>query len=1294
MSVLQLDQVTVRQPKFSYETISEDFIERTVQQLRNQQSVVLLGPQGLGRHIVTEQIQRQLSADSQNKFVLVRCSKHLNKTERELCEHISEGFGERCQTLEDLPRRIRKSVATCPRNLIFLITNIDLLPNAWARSLLKSFRQLMHSGEEWAGSLTVMLTGSFDLAPLVYGVDSEFSADYQYVAQRLGVELFCREGVRLFEIVGLGVLQGELESLSEDCSGNLLLLRLVIEAYLDYHRRERPKGTPVEVLNKVLKELKDTPPYWAADLLIRFFARMESSTESLEAIEKLLQIDEISLSDFPSYDGPGKANTSPTELELCGLAKREGDLLKWHSPLIESLAKHYFTELVLGDAYACCNDWEHAFACYQRAVDNRLPWGNSSTGRPRLRAAQCSFESELHSVAGQASLSQLFDFFRKGACRLFGFDELTVWSHCETTGQWQVIPSSQWLPETSRPEEVPSAFLDRHRIALNSPVLGNGDLDLEAADAPFIFCKLLPPIDGCPRQALVMSCLGSRNPITRERRKQVESATEVFCNAFRQSHAHRRLSSEAEYQSHLLESLPDVFRVMGGASSRTKQALEVAGEALRRHGYRRVMFSMVDLARYRIVGVIDCREPGEPDVAEMTDWPLRREVGTNEAEFLRDVQQACVLHGTTMTIADATTHRLTNKEVVREADLRSMVIIPIKLPTQNKVLGTMHVERQDRLPLERDQVKALEYFAQQVARAIDVTIRTDLVENITHNQTDAIVLVDNLEKVRYVNDRGGRWIQAPVGWQDHEPPPAEKKLSNDVISVMRRSQAMAKNQCALEHGSDLSTQASDGAVSGYLKPEREGDGMRIVHARSVQDWRGCRVGTLIQVRDMTTQGVLLKAIRGFATCHTTAELAQAVVDTIQDLGHGWARLYLYDSGNNRLIGKAQTGFDINSREATVFRNDTMLLPSYGESPNSWRCLKEDKPVVFTISSNRLPGEQFSTANGLSCHNIQEQHRDHWLQKRSGEYWADFPMLIREGVDSWLGKVSVKLDETTPLERFEFLRILIEAAASAFAAIADHEANEKREAEKTQRAMQLAIGETCHQLNSKILSLGTLEALYEGASPETVKKLNEEWRRRKQEIQEVLEDATVRLKPIQCEMERLDLLDVIRGVCRNHLGDRFEIDVESTSNPWAKTSYLADFDFTRLVEALELMFMNSRKAVGKAKALFMRIGISTLEVGPGYAPQCKIRIQDNGPGIRPERREQVFDEFFSEWPEIEKRGSGLGLTFVQNVVRAHDGTIQCVEAVESELGGACFEILFPRYSRRSQASLGHEDYFAN
>lgn len=74
---------------------------------------------------------------------------------------------------------------------------------------------------------------------------------------------------------------------------------------------------------------------------------------------------------------------------------------------------------------------------------------------------------------------------------------------------------------------------------------------------------------------------------------------------------------------------------------------------------------------------------------------------------------------------------------------------------------------------------------------------------------------------------------------------------------------------------------------------------------------------------------------------------------------------------------------------------------------------------------------------------------------------------------------------------------------------------------------------------------------------------------------------------------------------------------------------------------------------------------------------KVDIQDNGIGIDPEYHEKIFDKLYRV-PQNNRhdvKGHGLGLSYVADVVRKHNGRID----LKSEIGkGAKFSMTLPAY----------------
>ena len=68
------------------------------------------------------------------------------------------------------------------------------------------------------------------------------------------------------------------------------------------------------------------------------------------------------------------------------------------------------------------------------------------------------------------------------------------------------------------------------------------------------------------------------------------------------------------------------------------------------------------------------------------------------------------------------------------------------------------------------------------------------------------------------------------------------------------------------------------------------------------------------------------------------------------------------------------------------------------------------------------------------------------------------------------------------------------------------------------------------------------------------------------------------------------------------------------------------------------------------------------------------VDDNGPGIRPDAIERIFDRFYTDRPDQGfGQNSGLGLSISKQIVEAHGGRIW---AENCPGGGATFQFLVP------------------
>ncbi len=95
---------------------------------------------------------------------------------------------------------------------------------------------------------------------------------------------------------------------------------------------------------------------------------------------------------------------------------------------------------------------------------------------------------------------------------------------------------------------------------------------------------------------------------------------------------------------------------------------------------------------------------------------------------------------------------------------------------------------------------------------------------------------------------------------------------------------------------------------------------------------------------------------------------------------------------------------------------------------------------------------------------------------------------------------------------------------------------------------------------------------------------------------------------------------------------------------------------------------------------LRYSHTKIEVGFAVDKDgITITVDDDGPGVSPEDREQIFRPFYrtDEARDRESGGTGLGLAIVETAIQQHRGW---VKAEDSPLGGLRLVIWLPLYKR--------------
>ena len=171
------------------------------------------------------------------------------------------------------------------------------------------------------------------------------------------------------------------------------------------------------------------------------------------------------------------------------------------------------------------------------------------------------------------------------------------------------------------------------------------------------------------------------------------------------------------------------------------------------------------------------------------------------------------------------------------------------------------------------------------------------------------------------------------------------------------------------------------------------------------------------------------------------------------------------------------------------------------------------------------------------------------------------------------------------------------------------------------------------------------------------------------------------------LQQLNIHEVLERVYNLVIAEtRGSIEVEKDYDPSIPE---ITGDIAQLIQAVLNIVRNamqslteSEPAVKNPKIILRTRTVNHVTIGPVmHKLVAKIEIIDNGPGIKQELFENIF------YPLISGRanGTGLGLSLSQNILKNHNGLIEC----DSHEGETCFTISLPLSNEKVPEELKEE-----
>jgi PAS domain S-box-containing protein len=168
-----------------------------------------------------------------------------------------------------------------------------------------------------------------------------------------------------------------------------------------------------------------------------------------------------------------------------------------------------------------------------------------------------------------------------------------------------------------------------------------------------------------------------------------------------------------------------------------------------------------------------------------------------------------------------------------------------------------------------------------------------------------------------------------------------------------------------------------------------------------------------------------------------------------------------------------------------------------------------------------------------------------------------------------------------------------------------------------------------------------------------------------------------------------ILTEIISVARQTFPKSIEIQVNHAS----EDLWMVSVDATQIHQVLMNLFVNARDAMpnggtltASTENIIIDADAAQLHLQSPAGAYILITIADTGIGMTREMLDRIFDPFFT----TKETGTGLGLSTVRGIVKAHGGAIE----VESEVGrGTSFKIYLPAiHSKEAESSAAAADLY--
>jgi len=656
---------------------------------------------------------------------------------------------------------------------------------------------------------------------------------------------------------------------------------------------------------------------------------------------------------------------------------------------------------------------------------------------------------------------------------------------------------------------------------------------------------------------------------------------------------------------------------------------------------------------------------------------------------------------------------------VVESGRRTMLGVP--LLRERAVLGTINLSRNRVQPFSERQIELVRTFADQAVIAIENARLLGELQARTHDLEESLEYQTATSDVLNVISRSTADVQ-PVLYTVMET--AARLCGADVANITIREGEVYRHVASTFSTADpeyWAIQRQRRIVPGRGSlPGRVALEGRVVHIPDVRADPDFALPEVVAAGIRTGLGVpLLREGAVLGTINLARKRVEPYTERQIELVRTFADQAVIAIENARLLGEIpqrqaelRVTFD-NMGDGVVMFDESLHLAAWNKNfqelldlPNDFFAEPHDFETYIRFLTGR--GEFGADADPeAELARLRPRFGDHYSFERTRPDGRIIEVRHNPMPDG--GFVLIYGDITERKQSEEEIRAARDAAE---AALADLRRAQDRliQSEKMASLGQLTAG-IAHEIKNPLnfvnnfagLSVELLEELRETARP-AIATLGDEERA---ELDEIVAMLTGNLEKIAEHGRRADgivksMLEHSRGVS----GERREVDLNALVDEALNLAYHgaraqdASFNITLerdldpAVAPIELapqemtrVFLNlfgngfyaaNKRARGNGGAAYRpTLQVSTRDLGEAV----EVRVRDNGTGIAPEIRDQLFQPFFTTKPTGE--GTGLGLSITWDIVtQQHGGSIE----VDSEPGEFTeFTIRLPRNGQAAGSS---------